>query len=94
MTMEGVLEIMLYSYAIMVSGLLIPVLALLVFKKPNTIAALSAMIAGGTTTIVLSFFESDLPYGLASNIFGIFMALLFYSIIHYSNNLKLQQNEI
>lgn len=94
LTMEGVLELMLYSYAIMVSGLLIPVLALLIFKKPNTTAALSAMIAGGTTTIVLSFFESDLPYGLASNIFGIAIAILIYSIIHYSNNSKLQQNEI
>ena len=32
MNMEGVLELMLYSYAIMVSGLLIPVLAILIFR--------------------------------------------------------------
>lgn len=94
LTMEGVLELMLYSYAIMVSGLLIPVLAFLVYKKPNTFAALSAMIAGGTTTIVLSFFESDLPFGLASNIFGILIATFIYLIIHYSSKYKFQKNEL
>ncbi|HSG68410.1 MAG TPA: sodium:solute symporter family protein [Bacteroidales bacterium] len=86
--MEGVLQLMLYSYAIMVSGLFIPVVALLVFKRPNTNAALVAMIAGGTTTIVLSFVENRLPYGLAANIFGISLALTLYLAIHYYKTLK------
>lgn len=88
--MTGVLELMLYSYAIMVSGLFIPVVALLVFRKPNTTAALTAMIAGGTTTIVLTLWESYLPFGLASNIYGITVATLAYLIIHYTNQNKLQ----
>jgi SSS family solute:Na+ symporter len=88
--MEGVLELMLYSYAIMVSGLLIPVLALLIFRKPNTVAALAAMLVGGTTTIVLSFFEQDLPFGFAANIFGIALATLTYIFLHYINQNKLQ----
>lgn len=86
--MTGVLELMLYSYAIMVSGLLIPVLALLIYKKPNTTAALSAMIGGGTVTIVLTALELNLPFGLAPNIFGITVATLLYLIIHYTNQLK------
>jgi solute:Na+ symporter, SSS family len=89
--MKGVLQLMLYSYAIMVSGLLVPVLALLILRKPNTLAALSSMIAGGTTTILLSFIESDLPLGLAPNIFGIAIAALIYIIIHYLNQTNYQR---
>lgn len=92
--MEGVLELMLYSYAIMVSGLLIPVLALLIFRKPDTVGALSAMVAGGTTTIVLSFIEAKLPFGFAANIFGISVASLTYIVIHYINQNKLKSYEI
>jgi SSS family solute:Na+ symporter len=88
--MEGVLQLMLYSYAIMVSGLLIPVLALLIFKKPDTTAALSSMMIGGTTTIVLSFFENQLPFGFAANIFGITFATFTYIIIHYIKHKNLQ----
>lgn len=52
--MESVLNLMLYSYAFMVSGLLIPVLAILVWKKPKPIAALSAMVLGGGSTLIIS----------------------------------------
>jgi SSS family solute:Na+ symporter len=90
--MEGVLQLMLYSYAIMVAGLLIPVLALLIFRKPDTIAAFTAIIAGGTTTIVLSFIESELPFGFAANIFGIAIASILYIIIHYMNQNKLHKS--
>ncbi len=86
--MTEVLQLMLYSYAIMVSGLLIPVLALLIFKRPNTTAALSAMIAGGTITIVLTAIEHKLPYGLAANIFGISAAAMTYITIHFINHKK------
>jgi SSS family solute:Na+ symporter len=94
MNMKGVLELMLYSYAIMVSGLLIPVLALLIFKKPNTTAALSAMIVGGGSTIILSFFEKSLPFGLAANIFGITAAAIIYIAIHFNNQNKVLKHEI
>jgi len=92
--MEGVLELMLYSYAIMVSGLLVPVVALLVYKKPNKTAAFTAMITGGLTTLVLTIIEIELPFGLAPNIFGLSISVLSYLIIHYSNQKKYLKNEI
>ena len=88
--MQGVLQLMLYSYAIMVSGLLVPVLALLIFKRPNTTAALSAMITGGGLTILLSLVQKKLPFGLAANIFGIMAASILYLIIHYANQKQYQ----
>jgi len=92
--MEGVLELMLYSYAIMVSGLLVPVVALLVYKKPDKTAAFTAMITGGLTTLVLTIIEIELPFGLAPNIFGLSISILSYLIIHYTNQKKYQKNEI
>lgn len=83
--MEGVLELMLHSYAIMVSGLLIPVIAILVYKSPNITGAFTSMIAGGSTTIFLIFYIEDMPFGLAANIYGISIALISYMIIHYYN---------
>lgn len=94
MEMEGVLELMLYSYAIMVSGLLVPVIALLAFKKPDKTAALASMITGGLTTLVLTILEIELPFGLAPNIFGLTISVLSYIIIHYTNQFKYQKNEI
>ena len=91
--MEGVLELMLYSYAIMVSGLFIPVIALLVFRKPDVRGALAAMIAGGSTTIGLTFIEGQLPYGLAPNIFGICIASILYLSFHFMNPLKTNKYE-
>ena len=45
--MGNVLELMLYSYAFMVSGLFVPLVAALFFKKTNPNAAMMAMIGGG-----------------------------------------------
>ncbi len=52
-TMTNVLDLMLYSYAFMVSGLFVPILAALYGKRPNPLAAIWSMILGGTTTIIL-----------------------------------------
>jgi SSS family solute:Na+ symporter len=68
--MQSVLELMLYSYAFMVSGLLVPVLATLFHKKPNADAALIAMIFGGVTTLTLIIIGTDLPLGLDANFFA------------------------
>lgn len=51
--MTNVLDLMLYSYAFMVSGLFIPVLAALFGKRPNSAAAFASMITGGLTTLIL-----------------------------------------
>jgi len=80
--MSNVLEMMLYSYAFMVSGLFVPVLAALYGKKPDAISALSAMITGGTLTVVLIILDIALPFGLDANIFGITASAVVYLSLH------------
>lgn len=82
--MTSVLELMLHSYSFMVSGMIIPVLAALFTKKPNSIAALSSMIVGGSTTLSLIIFDIRLPLGLDANIYGIGAALVTYFIVNFS----------
>lgn len=56
-TMTNVLDLMLYSYAFMVSGLLVPLLGGLVFKAKSSLAAVSAMLTGGLCTLMLEGFK-------------------------------------
>lgn len=79
--MTNVLDLMLYSYAFMVSGLFVPVLAALYGKKPNSTAAILAMIIGGTTTVLLTTLELKLPFDLDANIFGISASATVYFIV-------------
>mgnify|MGYP006283242053 FL=1 len=81
--MENVLELMLLSYAFMVSGLIVPVLAGLFTRSPSSRAALVSMIAGGGTTISLILLQTDLPLGLDVNIFGISMSLVSYLVVYF-----------
>jgi SSS family solute:Na+ symporter len=78
MKMENVLELMLLSYAFMVSGLLVPVLAGLFTNKPNSLAALLSMLGGGLTTSILVVLDKPLPLDLDPNIFGIAASLMVY----------------
>jgi len=83
--MTNVLELMLYSYAFMVSGLFIPILVALYGKKPNSLAAILSMVIGGTTTVALIILNLNLPFGLDANIFGITASAFVYfsvSFIH------------
>jgi len=80
MKMENVLELMLLSYAVMVSGLIVPVLAGLFTSKPNSLAAMLAMLGGGLTTSILVFVNQPLPLDLDANIFGISVSLIVYTI--------------
>lgn len=80
--MQNVLELMLYSYAFMVSGLLVPVLGMLFIKKPSSAAAIAAMVTGGATTLVLILLQLKLPFGLDANFFGILVSLLSFLIVH------------
>jgi len=70
-TMTNVLSLMLYSYAFMVSGLFVPIIGALYWKKSSSIGAISAMILGGATTVGLEVFFDTLPAGLDGNVFGI-----------------------
>jgi SSS family solute:Na+ symporter len=87
MQLTEVLSLMLYSYAFMVSGLLIPLLAAVFLNQRNEWAALGAMISGGGTTIILLILEINLPYGLDANVFGITASLLSYLFIYYTKNI-------
>jgi len=79
--MTNVLDLMLYSYAFMVSGLFVPVLAALYTKKPNSVAAMVSMILGGSTTVTLVVADWPLPLGLDANIFGILMSVVVYFVL-------------
>jgi SSS family solute:Na+ symporter len=77
--MTSVLDLMLQSYAFMVSGLIVPTIALLVLPNPSSKAALGAMLVGGCTTTGLMFAGWALPLGLDANIFGISAALIVFT---------------
>ncbi|MFU8859765.1 MAG: sodium:solute symporter family protein [Cyclonatronaceae bacterium] len=93
-TMETVLDIMLYSYAVMVSGLLIPVLGGLYWPKSSSAGALGAIIIGGGITLVLTAIPEinriygydagfRMPFGLDPIIFGISAALIVFVLLSY-----------
>jgi SSS family solute:Na+ symporter len=79
--MQNVLELMLYSYAFMVSGLLVPVIGMLVLKKPSSLAAIVSMVLGGSTTLILIILELELPLKLDPNFFGICIAIVSFVLV-------------
>ncbi len=76
--MQNVLDLMLYSYAFMVSGLFVPVLGTLFLRNPSSKAALFSMLFGGITTLGLILSKLDLPYGLDANFFGITLSAIIF----------------
>ncbi len=79
--MQNVLELMLYSYAFMVSGLFVPVLGMLMVKNPSPLAALFAMVFGGLTTLILIISDVELPFGLDENFFGIAISAIIFTAV-------------
>lgn len=77
-TMTSVLDLMLYSYAFMVSGLFVPIVGAFYWEKSSSLGALSAMILGGATTILLELFVEQLPAGLDANVFGISVSAIVF----------------
>lgn len=81
-----VLDIILHAYSFMVAGLFIPTLGAYFWSKSNSQAALSAMILGGSTTLLIIFTQTDVIYGLDPSIIGIFVsAITFISISLLTN---------
>jgi SSS family solute:Na+ symporter len=60
--MQNVLELMLYPYAFMVSGLFVPVLGAFILKKVIPSLLLSMLLR--VTTILLIITENKLPLGI------------------------------
>jgi solute:Na+ symporter, SSS family len=82
-SMQNVLQLMLYSYAFMVSGLFVPVIGAFFWKRSSSMAAMWAMIIGGGTTITLIIINTKLPFGLDPNIFGITASALIFVFLTY-----------
>jgi len=79
--MNNVLNLMLDSYSFMVSGLFVPVIGALYWQKSTPSGALTAMLAGGITTISLRYSAIGLPYDLDPNVFGITMSGIVFVLI-------------
>ncbi|WP_158859147.1 sodium:solute symporter family protein [Lunatibacter salilacus] len=88
--MTNVLELMLYSYAFMVSGLFIPILAGLFWNMRSPTAALVSMILGGGVTAGLSFLTISLPFGLDPNFFGVSASLAAFLLVYKIEKTKKQ----
>ena len=80
-TMTNVLDLMLYSYAFMVSGLFVPIIGALYWQKSSSTGAIAAMILGGATTVCLEIFFDALPAGLDANVFGITVSAIVFVVI-------------
>lgn len=78
MYLQNVLELMLLSYAFMVSGLFIPVLAIIFLEKTDSGAALYSMLAGSITFILTELSGWTLPFELDSLIIGILASALVF----------------
>jgi len=82
-SMTNVLDLMLYSYAFMVSGLLVPMIGALFWRRSSNTGALVAMVAGGGTTVVLEMLQTRLPLGLDGNVFGIAGSAVAFVLLSY-----------
>ncbi len=81
--MQNVLELMLYSYAFMVSGLLVPVIGALFWRRSSPLAALWAMLLGGGSTLLLILLDHRLPLGLDPNVYGIAVSATTFTAISF-----------
>ena len=81
--MTNVLDLMLDSYAFMVSGLFVPVIGALYWKKSTPSGAMSAMLVGGSTTIFLRYMDIRLPFELDPNVFGISASAVIFILVSY-----------
>lgn len=85
--MTNVLDLMLNSYGVMVSGLFIPVLGFLILRKVYATAAFWAMITGGFITTYLYYTGNQflglyqLDPDVDANLFGITASLFVYIIL-------------
>ena len=75
---DTVLDLILHAYAFMVSGLLVPTLGAYFWKRSRPEAALVSMLGGGGLTLVLTFAQTSLPWGLDPTLFGIALSLILF----------------
>lgn len=90
MSMENVLELMLHSYAFMVAGMFVPVVAALVHRRPDPIAAFYSMITGGAVSLTLILSGVELPLELDPIVFGIAGGALVYILVAIARKNQMQ----
>jgi SSS family solute:Na+ symporter len=80
---QSVLDVILQAYSFMVAGLFIPTLFAYFGSKrfQDQTAAISSMLTGGVSALILIFSPIELPYGLDATIFGIFISLATYCLV-------------
>ena len=83
MQMQNVLELMLLSYSFMVSGLFIPIIGALFWKRSSPVGAFTSMLCGGLVTSVLIIKKVPLPMGLDPNFYGILTSLILFVLLSY-----------
>ena len=89
--MPKVLELMLNSYAVMVSGLFIPLVGGLFFHVRHTLAAMVSMVSGGSITLLLVILKVPLPLGLDPIFYGLSISFIaFIAIHHFAQKNKLK----
>jgi SSS family solute:Na+ symporter len=86
--MPNVLELMLHSYTFMVSGLFIPLLAVLIKPNNSSKAAVGSMISGGGTSLVLIVFNPALPFGLEPIAFAILASMAVFLLVSVLDKTK------
>ncbi|MCB0595348.1 MAG: sodium:solute symporter family protein [Lewinellaceae bacterium] len=91
MNMQNVLELMLLSYAFMVSGLFVPVIGAMYWKRSTPTAAFWAMLLGGGCTMALIVLDISLPLGLDANIAGISLSAISFIILSYLTPPRINQ---
>jgi SSS family solute:Na+ symporter len=90
---ETVLEIILHSYSFMVAGLFIPTIWAYFGKHCSPVAALIAMIGGGTFTLFLIFSKISMPVDLDASFYGIVLSSLLFLSTMLILNIK-AKNEV
>lgn len=80
-TMTSVLDLMLNSYAFMVSGLLVPIIGALYWPESSSTGAIGAMLTGGGTTVLIQQFVQQIPLNLDANVYGLLVSALTFVIL-------------
>lgn len=83
---QTVLDAILYAYAFMVSGLLVPTLGVFYLKRGGGAAAIGSMIAGGGSALTAILGGWDLPGGLDAAVFALPLSLVVYLVIGFFEN--------
>ena len=82
MHMRNVLELMLLSYAFMVSGLFVPIIMALSGRSRSAPAAIASMLGGGISAMALVYYEVEIWGGLDANAVGLAISALLFAIFH------------